>query len=263
MSRIANRTEALPPRRRSAGSVQFLYDEVAEALRHRIKTKTYRQGLQIPTIAELAAEFGVSTVTVRQAVKTLTLEGRLVSKQGLGVFVAHGGRIVRSLAIDRIMPIEHELQVSSVLPSLLDRGAHSARTSDRPFLTGLGRRDAVITLFDRLLLADGEPVGRDRLWMRRSLAARLGEGASGRFVMSMLEPNGYPINRISYEIEATTASKTLASDLGAVEGFPLLVVRYFPHDLENRLLLVGETITRADRFTYRFGAAMAEGGPKS
>jgi GntR family transcriptional regulator len=69
-------------------SARFLYRAVAEALRERIRTRVYGPGSRIPTFAELAAEFNVSTITVRHAIRELSLEGMLVGRQGLGV----GGR---------------------------------------------------------------------------------------------------------------------------------------------------------------------------
>src|SRR5688572_7666458 len=90
-------------------SARFLYREVTNIVRQRIRDGSYAPGTRIPALSELAAEFGVSTITVRHAVRDLTYEGLLVGRQGLGVFVAQKRTIIRSLSVDHILPIEQDM----------------------------------------------------------------------------------------------------------------------------------------------------------
>ena len=57
-------------------------------LRQRIENGDWRPGRQVPTLQELAAEFGVAVVTVRQALSILADEGLVWRRQGKGTFVA-------------------------------------------------------------------------------------------------------------------------------------------------------------------------------
>ncbi|WP_162948472.1 GntR family transcriptional regulator, partial [Streptomyces europaeiscabiei] len=58
------------------------HEEIAEALRRAIDREDYTVGSLLPPETELAARYGVSRGTVRQAVATLTAEGLIGSRQG-------------------------------------------------------------------------------------------------------------------------------------------------------------------------------------
>lgn len=70
-------------------SASPLYAQVADALRERIVKGTWPIGTQIPTLPELAQEFGVGLITVRQAVQLLKNEDLVAPEQGRGTFVRH------------------------------------------------------------------------------------------------------------------------------------------------------------------------------
>src|SRR4051794_32754973 len=65
-----------------------LYHQVEQVIRHRITTRQYGSGLQIPSEHELGRELKVSRVTVREALRELVRENLLVKVQGKGTFVA-------------------------------------------------------------------------------------------------------------------------------------------------------------------------------
>ncbi|MFJ8200622.1 GntR family transcriptional regulator [Streptomyces sp. NPDC096152] len=58
------------------------HEEIADALRRAIGREEYTVGSRLPPETELAAQYGVSRGTVRQAVAALTTEGLIGSRQG-------------------------------------------------------------------------------------------------------------------------------------------------------------------------------------
>ena len=72
-----------------------LYEQLKGAISADIISGVYKPGTRLPSEAELEAEYGVSRITVRRAVKELVAEGFIVKKQGKGTFV----RSVRSLSV--------------------------------------------------------------------------------------------------------------------------------------------------------------------
>jgi GntR family transcriptional regulator, transcriptional repressor for pyruvate dehydrogenase complex len=66
------------------------YEEVADQMRERIFAATVKTGDRLPTERDLAMQFGVSRVVVREAVRVLELSGLLTVKKGPkgGIFVA-------------------------------------------------------------------------------------------------------------------------------------------------------------------------------
>lgn len=63
------------------------YEQAAAVLRARIMAGDLAPGTQLPSTAQLVAEFGVSNTTVQKAIAVLKGEGYLASRQGKGVYV--------------------------------------------------------------------------------------------------------------------------------------------------------------------------------
>lgn len=63
------------------------YAQLADVMRERIVKDAWPIDSRIPTLPELAEEFGVAMITVRQAVQLLKNEGLLEPEQGRGTFV--------------------------------------------------------------------------------------------------------------------------------------------------------------------------------
>lgn len=64
-----------------------LYLRVANAFRSKIHSGEWKPGEQLPTIPVLTGEYGVGTITVRQAFSLLADEGLIESFRGRGTFV--------------------------------------------------------------------------------------------------------------------------------------------------------------------------------
>lgn len=65
-----------------------VYIQIHNQLREQIEAAKWRVGDKIPAERELAADFGVSRMTLRQAIQTLVDEGVLERRVGAGTFVA-------------------------------------------------------------------------------------------------------------------------------------------------------------------------------
>jgi GntR family transcriptional repressor for pyruvate dehydrogenase complex len=75
---------ALPPHGRGRGSRA---SEIAETLRDQIASGALARGERLPTERELAAQFGVSQPTVREALRVLDVMGMVSVQHGRGTFV--------------------------------------------------------------------------------------------------------------------------------------------------------------------------------
>ena len=69
------------------GAADFEYQQLAGILRGRIADGTYPPGARIPSLLALQGEFGLSSMTVRRAVRELAGEGLLRVVPGRGTFV--------------------------------------------------------------------------------------------------------------------------------------------------------------------------------
>jgi GntR family transcriptional regulator len=74
-----------------------LYQQLQRALRQAIENRTLAPDDALPAERDLAAEFGVSRITVRKALVGLVAEGLLVRRQGSGNFVS--ARVEKNFAM--------------------------------------------------------------------------------------------------------------------------------------------------------------------
>jgi len=90
------------------------YEEVADQIRERIFSAAVKTGERLPTERDLAVQFGVSRVVVREAVRALELSGLLRVKKGPrgGIFVTE----------------DHQRPITDSIGNLLARG--EARLKD-------------------------------------------------------------------------------------------------------------------------------------
>lgn len=63
------------------------YQQLADKLRGGIRRGEYPPGSRLPSIAELAEQYGVAKGTVQAALRVLRDSGLVVAKHGKGVFV--------------------------------------------------------------------------------------------------------------------------------------------------------------------------------
>ncbi|QHJ01149.1 GntR family transcriptional regulator [Xylophilus rhododendri] len=75
------------------------YGVVANALRQRIDRGQWAAGTRVPSLHELAEEFGVARLTARQAVQLLVEEGLLDARRGSGTVVTGQPRAVKNIQV--------------------------------------------------------------------------------------------------------------------------------------------------------------------
>lgn len=83
----------------STESAQPPYARVKQFLKDGLAAGTWAPGAQMPSEAELVAQFGVSRMTVNRALKELQAEGLVERSQGVGTFAARLHRVSSTLTI--------------------------------------------------------------------------------------------------------------------------------------------------------------------
>ncbi|MDR7301572.1 GntR family transcriptional regulator [Haloactinomyces albus] len=206
-------------------------------------------GSSIPTERSLAADFGVSRTTVRQALAELTVEGRLLRVQGKGTFTARP-------------KVAQRLQLSSYTEDMRAQGrqpasrlleiTEEAADPEMATLLDMGGNAAGVLRLRRLRLADGEPMAIEttHLPLPRfpGLSAQLEAGVSL-----------YRVLRGHYGIEFATAEETIetalaspeeAETLGTEVGLPMLLLSRHSFDTEGRPVEWVRSVYRGDRYKF-------------
>ena len=224
-----------------------LYHQLKDYLSAKISADNLQPGDPMPSEAQLAAQFGVSRITVRQAMTRLEFEGIIERRQGKGTFVSrpklvHRNRLLRSL--------EEEIQAQGRLPAFHFIAFTEMLPSPKIQRELLCARDEPVYLLRRLKLVDGEPLAIET----RLFPARVGQSFSrtnlgslpiyqlietviGRFPKHLLET-----------ISCSVATEDEARDLQVPAGYPVLVGDHTMFDDHETPVECGKTIFRGDRY---------------
>jgi len=242
-------TAVHPPRDR------FLYESVARDLRRKILSGALPAGKKVETHKELAHQFQVSAITVRRAIRDLIVEGLLVSRQGLGVFVSDQRRIVRSLGTASTRPFEDEIRAAGVEPGLRHLSLLVTRASPDVAQRLQIRARENVYRNEKLILGDGEPISREITFLPAQIGRTLESELPENFVFSLLTRQRLAIQHIDFRVEGLGASELDSELLNVAIGFPLIIVHYVLAGHRGRRLATGSIISRTDRLSFQFRAS--------
>ncbi|HMR64418.1 MAG TPA: GntR family transcriptional regulator [Anaerolineae bacterium] len=197
-----------------------LYVQVREILRDQIKTGVLKPGQKLPAEDELATQFGVSRMTVRQGISDLSDEGVLYRRRGIGTFVTQfhverdHNRLTDFLETARAEGFEAEVRLLSreVVPAKLMVAKALALQETEPVIR-----------IQTLRLANDVPMTiYDEYVPYKMCPELLTEDLRSRPAWQILETYGYVIKRAVQRIEARAADEDVASVLNIEEGAPIL-----------------------------------------
>lgn len=227
-----------------------LYARIREELRALIVSGAWQPNDPLPSERELMAQYGVSRITVRQALGDLQKESLIFKLAGKGAYVAQArpfqelGRLQGFAeameargheTFNRVLAIEH-VRASDLVASRL----------------GLAAGDPVTEL-KRVRHLDRQPVSLDITWVPRALGERLQrEDLATRDIFVIIE-NEYatPLGHADLVIDAGLADAALAEQLAIDPGAPVLRIERLTHDATGRPIDYEHLYCRADNFQYR------------
>jgi GntR family transcriptional regulator len=146
------------------------YHQIAQALRERIASSTQGPGERLDNQRSLAREFGVTLMTLRQALDLLERDGLIARRHGLGTFVA---RPAIDYDILQLRTLAGDL--SALGEDVATRFLRSRfEPADRRVAEALGLPEpAQVFVLERLRLVDGEPVSFQASYLPVALGAEV------------------------------------------------------------------------------------------
>jgi len=225
-----------------------LYYQVANVLRHRILDGVYHAGERIGSEMEMCQEFGVSRITVRQALAELERETLVVRRRGLGTFVSERLPKMTSISFTGfledlfaqvLLTESREVEVEQV-----EAGEEAARALQ------LEPGDPVMRI-ERVRFMGGEPLAHTINYLPISVGANVTADALRETpLMHLLERRlGVRLDEAIQTIHAVLATPELAEKLAVQEGAPLLLVQRTAYAAGRPVEYV-LTHYRADRYQY-------------
>ncbi|MEU3451396.1 GntR family transcriptional regulator [Streptomyces thermolilacinus] len=226
-----------------------LWYQVSQSLRASILGRSPDASLRLPTEEQLAAHYGVSVLTMRQALKELEQEGLISRHRRRGTFIEPGAR--RSAprrvlgSVDAIVA-----QQSGERTTVLGHGAAKVPGELVEFFPDV----AEVVTYRRLRrdVETGEPTNWAENAVRPELAERIDLADLERWPMTKVlrDVVGVRISRITDTVEARLADPVTASLLEVPLLSPILHYTGVTYDEDGRVADVARIRYRGDRFSF-------------
>lgn len=244
------------------------YRAIADDLAAKIRDGQYAPGQALPAQRELSAAYGVTLMTLRQALRELDAEGLIVQRPGKGTFVtppqlAYQLGSLRSFA-DDLREQGHAVRTTVVSrrPGRVPAPV-AARLRVRQAETGLR--------LERVRAFAGRRAIHQVSWIREPYADRLGDADfTATSLYAALADAGAVVARASETIRPQILDADTARHLDEDEGAPVLVsdrITYGPDGtalVADRAVILGSMMqVTADRaatgLSLQWGAVPAHG----
>ncbi|HLH74381.1 MAG TPA: GntR family transcriptional regulator [Chloroflexota bacterium] len=227
----------------------LLHHQLRDILRRQIRQGVWPPQSMIPTEQQLSESYGVSRLTVRQAIAGLVDEGLLYRHQGKGTFVA-SPKIAHPM--DSVIGLIETLQLQGRDP--------------RVHFLGAGREGASLEVARALRLSDldqvyhlerqvdvgGEPLYWDHTYLPVTLGVQLdAETLRAQPLFQQLEDLGYRLGEVCHQMAARAATPEEATALRVEEGTSVLTIRRTVYTDEDEPILYSRTVFRNNRFEFQ------------
>lgn len=249
------------PRRqgRAMQDVIPLYFRIYVILEQRLRAGEWPEGKPLPSEQELAAQFNVSRVTIRNTMALLEEADLVVRQRGRGTFanvaaLAGGEQPSFSGLAENIREFEQTTDVT------LHEFAEVEVTGPVRQLVGdsLGERALRIL---RTRRAGDVPFSYSVCYVASPEAQSLSaETLGNRTVLAALEEAGFIAARADQRLTAVPADTETAGRLNREVGAPLICMKRFVYDRQERLVEFIQIYYRPDRFEYRVGLSREVSG---
>jgi GntR family transcriptional regulator len=223
------------------------YHRIAEALREQIRHGELLPGAPLPNQRKLAKTFGVTLMTLRQALELLEREHLIVRRHGLGTFVAAPSIDYDILQLRRFAG-ELSAQGEHVTTRLL--GGRITRTDHRVTdALGIGARARVVQL-DRLRLVGGHPMSLQRSFLTVPVGEEVIKADLGTTPLrQVLEFKlGITIERAHESVSAIRLGRREARELGCRAGVPAFESERVSYDATATPVVFDRVFIPGDRF---------------
>ncbi|HZH51825.1 MAG TPA: GntR family transcriptional regulator [Microvirga sp.] len=230
-------------------------------LRERILSGELEPGSRLPGELSIAAEYGISRVTVRRALDQLAGEGLIDRRPGSGTFVREGSS-VRPIVADLSNVLSHLVEMGRRTGVRLLSFAYVNPPESVAVALGLNPGERTQRSI-RVRLIDGAPFS----YLITHVPERIGVTYSEADLASMpllalLERSGVVVEEASQSIGATLAGPDVAEALGLEIGSPLLSLTRVVLDPSGQGVEHLHALYRPDRYSFhmdlvRTGAAGA------
>lgn len=201
----------------------------------------------LPSERDLMVRYGVSRMTVRQAIAGLAHDGLVYRVQGSGTFVADPTKVVKSL---RLTSFSEDIVERRMVPGarLL---LHEQLPADADIAHDLVLEPGTpVEHLERLRTADGAPMCLENVWLPSALVHEVAYTTAGGSLYEALAKAGVAPEQADQRIRATVLTARDADLLGVPAFSPALQLARVTYDARGRAVERAVGLYRADRYDF-------------
>jgi GntR family transcriptional regulator len=227
----------------------LLADRLRDELLEEMTSSQLPPGTKLPTEGELAARFGVSRATVREAVTSLVEAGYVTRRHGSGSYVTERRRMPHGLD-----------STLSYLAMIESAGAHAGMRVLDAVLDQYSKLDSQLQLrqgdtvlaVERVRTANDQPViySRDRI-PARLLKADIDLQNLHPSLFRLLSSSGHAADHATATLRAVASTSRTAKVLGIRRGKPLLYIEEIDYDRDGTPVMLSREWHVSEAFDVR------------
>ncbi len=197
-----------------------VYVQIREKLREEITSGSLKRGEKLPAEHELAEQFSVSRMTIRESIEDLVNEGLLYRRHGVGTFVAfphlHRDHTRLTSFFDKAEDEGIQVRASLLRLEVIPAAPAVANALDIP-------AGSKVVRVKTLRFANNVPITVHDAHLPHSLFASIvNENFEVQHLWDLFEKYGYKVKRAVQRLEAREADKEVAHLMKIKEGAPIL-----------------------------------------
>ncbi|MBP0625253.1 GntR family transcriptional regulator [Cupriavidus consociatus] len=227
-----------------------LHEVVRAEISRRIAMGVYKPGDAIMSTAQLGEEFGVSSITIRRALRDLQSTGVLKSIPGKGTFVKNRFRFVREL--DVCMSSLDDARRLGFRPKMELISITKEKIKDST-LSIFSPPDRILLCVRKLIYANDVPIMYDCTFLPTGISDAVAEEFGDRFIIDALRRHKVNIKDISLIIDAAPASHEARQVFSIPNGYPTLRRLYNLKSKSPTMSVIGVVESPFDRLACSFG----------
>ena len=214
-------------------------NDVSRSLHERLSQliEETESGNRLPSEPKLAAVFGVSRASLREAMRTFETRGLLQRKQGVGTFVIHPTNVfdtgLENLNSLETLADQMDLEVSMGALEVCRRSITEEMSETLELPQGM----EVLTV-SRVILAEDRPVAflEDNLPLDILSEEEVRKNFTGSVLDMLIRRDDIPLDSSKCEISALGAPREIASALDIQRHDPLLVFSSLLFSTRGRII---------------------------